>query len=264
MAQAFRPASYHAFTDTSSYHVVSIDYRGFGHSSGTPSEEGLIEDASAVIEWATGVAGIPSSRVVLLGQSLGTAVVSGVADKYTEKGVEFAGVILVAGFSDLATMLSEYRIAGIFPVLAPFRAWPSLLNLLHKFVVDKWNSADRVANIVRNTRKRLRLSLVHSMNDPDIPWTEDNKLFRSAVNGSTKFDDEEAFEAWKEERTIRKGEDAFVTTWRSDPDIVVRQELFPFGGTLQRDSSGSNNSNSTNRSQATTISWDPLPYHWLL
>lgn len=263
MAQAFRPASYHALTDTSSYHVIAIDYRGFGHSSGTPTEEGLIEDASTIIEWATNVACIPSSRVVLLGQSLGTAVVSGVADKYAEKGVEFAGIVLVAGFSDLATMLSEYRIAGLFPVLAPFRAWPTLLNLLHKSVVDKWKSADRVANIVRNTKNRLRLNLVHSKNDPDIPWTEDNKLFRSAVNASTKFDDEEAFEAWKEERTVRKGDDAFVTTWKSDPDIVIRQELFPYGGTLQRRCSFTYHpSTEANSNQGIIVSWDLLPCRW--
>ena len=157
-------------------------------------------------------------------------MVSGVADKYTEEGIEFAGIILVAGFSDLATMLSEYRIAGLFPVLAPFRVWPTLLNLLHKCVVDKWKSADRVSNIVRNTKNRLRLSLVHSKDDPDIPWTEDNKLFRAAVAATNDFVNDEAFEIWKEERTISKGGDAFVTTWKSEPDIVVRQELFPFGG----------------------------------
>jgi len=210
--------------------VISIDYRGFGHSSGTPSEKGLIEDASAVVDWAIEVAGVPSNRIVLLGQSLGTAVVSGVADKFTEEGIEFAGIVLVAGFSDLATMLSEYRIAGLFPVLAPFRVWPTLLNLLHKCVVDKWKSADRVSNIVRNTKNRLRLSLVHSKNDPDIPWTEDNKLFRAAVAATNDFFNDEAFEVWKEERTISKGDDAFVTTWKSEPDIIVRQELFPFGG----------------------------------
>lgn len=207
-----------------------MDYRGFGHSSGVPSEAGLIEDASALVEWTTSVAGIPPERLVLLGQSLGTAVVSGVAEKYASQGVEFAGIVLVSGFSDLATILSEYRIAGLFPVLAPFRAWPSLLQLLHRFVVDKWNSANRLASIVRNTKNRLRLSLVHSKNDHDIPWTEDNKLFLAAVNESVKISTDEDFEVWKEERTVRKSDDAFVTTWRSEPNIIVRQEVFPYGG----------------------------------
>lgn len=209
---------------------MSVDYRGFGHSSGNPSETGLIEDASTVVEWALNVAGIPPERVVLLGQSLGTAVVSGVAERYSLQGVEFAGIVLVAGFSDLTTMLSEYHIAGLFPVLGPVRSIPFLLRLLHNFVVDKWHSADRLANIVRNTKNRLRLSLIHSKNDPDIPWTEDNKLFKSAVNESVKIATDDEFDAWKEQRTIRKSQDAFVATWKGEPNILVRQEVFPYGG----------------------------------
>src|SRR5271168_2206552 len=39
-------------------HVLTFDYRGFGRSSGTPSERGIILDAIAVVDWATNVAGI--------------------------------------------------------------------------------------------------------------------------------------------------------------------------------------------------------------
>ncbi|CAM1504683.1 Fc.00g022740.m01.CDS01 [Cosmosporella sp. VM-42] len=230
VAQGFRPDSYHALTDTSSYHVIAIDYRGFGHSTGAPTESGVIEDAATLVEWAIDVAGVPPSRIALLGQSLGTAVVSGVAEKYALKGVEFAGITLVAGFGDLASLLTGYRIAGIFPVLAPFRAVPPLERLFRRFVVDKWHSADRLANIVRNTRTRLRLNLVHAKNDRDIPWTEDNKLFRAAANETVGILDDGEFDAWKEQRTVRKGNDAFVTTWTSNPNIVIRQELFPYGG----------------------------------
>ena len=97
--------------------------------------------------------------------------------------------------------------------------------------MDKWHSASRLANIVRHTQVRLRLSLVHAKNDRDIPWTEDNKLFRAAANETAKGSlDESEFEKLKERRTTHKGKDAFVTTWRSDPDIIIRQELFPYGG----------------------------------
>lgn len=191
---------------------------------------GLIEDSATLVEWAINVAQVPPNRIVLMGQSLGTAVASGVAERYALDGVEFAGIVLVAGFSDLATMLSEYRMGGVFPVLAPFRAWPSLLRLLHRFVVDKWHSAGRLENIVKHTKSRLRINLVHAKDDKDIPWTEDDKLFRAATNGTTGSMSDEEFKHWKEEQTVTKGEDAFVTTWKSEPNIVVRQELFPRGG----------------------------------
>ncbi|KJZ78156.1 hypothetical protein HIM_02194 [Hirsutella minnesotensis 3608] len=229
IAQAFRPYTYHALTDTSSYHLVAIDYRGFGLSTGIPSEEGLIQDASALVEWATKVAGISPSRIVLIGHSLGTAVVSGVAERYAAMGIEFAGIVLVAAFSDLSSLLSGYRIGGLIPILGPFASWPAFVRLLDRFVVDKWNSANRLDSIVRNTKTRLRLNLVHAANDKEIPWTEDNRLFRAVVNSTTGALHDDKFSEWKEERTVHKGDDAFVTTWRAEPDIIVRQELFPYG-----------------------------------
>lgn len=181
------------------------------------------------------VAGIPSTRIVLLGQSLGTAVVSGVAERYTAQNTEFAGIVLVAGFSDLASMLSQYRIGGVIPVLAPFKVIPVLLRALRKCVVDKWHSADRLAGIVQNTQGRLRLSLVHAINDGDIPWTEDNILFKAAVMPKVmstvdNANDDKSFQSWKDGITVRKGKKGFVTTFKAEPDIVVRQELFPYGG----------------------------------
>lgn len=166
----------------------------------------------------------------MLGQSLGTAVVCGLAERYAIKGVDFAGIVLVAGFSDLASMLSGYRIAGVIPILGPIRHWPALARKLERFVVDKWHSANRVANIVRNTKTRLRLTMIHAMNDRDIPWTEDQKLFRAAVTGSAAFADDDDFAAWKEAQTVRHDDGASMTSWKSKPDLLVRQELFPYGG----------------------------------
>ncbi|KAK3937200.1 Alpha/Beta hydrolase protein [Diplogelasinospora grovesii] len=236
VAQAIRPASYHALTDGSpSTHVLAIDYRGFGHSTGSPTEQGLILDGTAAVDWAMQVAGIPSSRIVLLGQSLGTAVTSGVAEHFSHEGVDFAGVILVSGFSSLPTMLSGYAIAGWVPVLRPLAAWPWLLRKVTNRVVDKWESAQRLGEVVRTVKQRngrLRLTLVHAKNDWDIPFHEDDKLFAGAVNGTLSDPagmGEQVMEKEKEQRTTHTGEDAWVAKWK-DGDVVVRQEVFPYGG----------------------------------
>lgn len=227
-----RPYTFHGLTDTSSYHVLSIDYRGYGYSTGSPGESGLIQDAYTAVEWAIKVAGVPPSQIVLLGQSLGTAVTSAVAEKYAVQGIEFAGIVLIAGFSDLATMIGGYRMGGLVPLLGPFSYWPGFVKALDRFIVDKWRSADRLVNIVRHTKSRLRLSLVHARDDSDIPYTEDNKLFQAAVGELLGSVDEAEFLAMKEQRTIHKGKDSAVTTWESEPDILIRQELVPYGGTF--------------------------------
>lgn len=231
VAQGQRPDGYHALTDTSSYHVFAIDYRGFGYSSGTPSEHGLIADAATLLDWIMNVAQIPPERIVILGQSLGTAVASGVAELYAAQGLEFGGIILVAGFSNLPKMLTGYRMGGVIPILGPLKSIPPLTGLLERVIWDKWPSADRLSRLVGLTKNRLRLSLIAASDDPDIPCSESDKLFRAAVNAT--FADEmndETFAAWKEKRTIRKRQDAFVATMTAEPNIVVRQELFPYGG----------------------------------
>ncbi|KAI0473543.1 alpha/beta-hydrolase [Xylariaceae sp. FL0804] len=231
IAQAVRPGSFHTLTDTSNYHLLTIDYRGFGKSTGSPSEAGLILDGVAAVDWAMSEAGVPASRIVLIGQSLGTAVTSGVAEHYAMQGVGFAGVVLVAAFSDMPTLLSSYTAAGFIPVLSPLRGIPPLLRFFQSFVVDKWKSADRLANIVRRTQTRLRLTLIHAKNDLEIPCHESDVLFQSAANASLSEGlGNEEFASWKSERTVERRDGTFVSTVEAEPDIVIREELVPYGG----------------------------------
>ena len=227
IAQMCRPDSFHALTDTSSYHVLAIDYRGFGHSTGVPSEQGLITDAEALVEWAVNVARIPTSQIVLLGHSLGTAVASGVAERYALKGIDFAGVVLVAGFGDLASMISGYRISGLVPLMGPFAKVPGVAQLLGAFIVDKWHSANRLANIARHA-KRLNLQILHAKDDSDIPCTESDKLFRSAALAVTNGESVQ-FDEFKAARTVATDEGS-VSTVTVKKGVTIRQELIPYGG----------------------------------
>lgn len=158
------------------------------------------------------------------------------AEHFAKEGVDFAGVVLVAGFSSLPTMLSGYSIAGWVPVLAPFRLSPWLLHHLMRFIVDKWLSADRLKDVVGVIQARngtLRLHLVHAWNDRDIPYYEDDKLFMTAVSGLASGGgplSEDDLKAEKATRTVHRGKRSFTTTWK-DGNITIRQELFPYGGT---------------------------------
>ena len=52
--------------------VVLVNYRGFGQSTGTPSERGLVDDAKAIVRWAR--ERCPDRPLVLFGMSLGSGV----------------------------------------------------------------------------------------------------------------------------------------------------------------------------------------------
>jgi fermentation-respiration switch protein FrsA (DUF1100 family) len=53
--------------------VFLVDYRGYGQSTGEPSEEGLYRDARAIYDTVAG-RGFSPNRIVVFGESLGSAV----------------------------------------------------------------------------------------------------------------------------------------------------------------------------------------------
>jgi len=58
--------------------VLMFDYRGYGLSEGTPSEQGLYEDVRAAYQWLLDE-GARSERIILYGYSLGSAPVTDLA-----------------------------------------------------------------------------------------------------------------------------------------------------------------------------------------
>jgi fermentation-respiration switch protein FrsA (DUF1100 family) len=55
------------------YHVLMLDYRGFGRSEGKPTLDGIVEDAMAALAHLRTRADVDRDRVVVFGQSLGGA-----------------------------------------------------------------------------------------------------------------------------------------------------------------------------------------------
>ena len=61
------------------YNTLLFDYRGYGQSSGKPSESGTYLDAQAAWRYLTETKGISSEHIVLFGESLGGAVAAWLA-----------------------------------------------------------------------------------------------------------------------------------------------------------------------------------------
>jgi abhydrolase domain-containing protein 12 len=189
IAQGWRTDTYRALSAGAAHRIfiLTADYRGFGNSTGNPTENGLIADGIALVDWALNVAHIPPHRIVIVGQSLGTAVATAVADHYISdietRRKEFAGILLVAAFSDIPTLMGTYAIGYLIPILSPLRLIPRLQSCFARRIRDSWNTVSRLENIVRQS-ERLNLVLIHAKNDWDIPWKHSNTLFNAAVTAT--------------------------------------------------------------------------------
>lgn len=234
VAQGWRTDTYRALVDggTDNMHILSFDYRGFGHSSGVPSEAGILIDGIAAVNWAMGVANIPPERILIFGQSLGTYVASAVAEHFARQEIEFAGLVLVAGFTDLPTLLSSYAIAGYIPILAPLKKYQRIVDFLNSFLVDTWPTAERLREYVK-VSQRVRLSIIHALDDMEIPWFHSNGLFAAAFEGSAAgVLEAQHFQEVKSQNTIDTGNGTFVTTWNDGENRIIRQQVIGFGGEL--------------------------------
>ncbi|KAF2151989.1 alpha/beta-hydrolase [Myriangium duriaei CBS 260.36] len=168
-------------------HVLAFDYRGFGRSTGTPTEAGLIEDALSVIRWATTIGKVPTNRILLLGQSLGTAVVTGALEALVKQDLrtDFAGVMLCAPFAEAASAIMSYKLLGLLPMLAPLARLDALQAWFIGSVRDQWNTKDRLRNIMKSNH-RLRLTMLAATSDMLISSGNTNELFDVSVEAASQ------------------------------------------------------------------------------
>jgi alpha-beta hydrolase superfamily lysophospholipase len=81
------------------FDVLAFDYRGYGRSSGRPSEEGTYRDARAARDVLLRQPAVDPARVFYLGESLGAAVALELAHEHPP-----AGLILQSPFTSVRDM----------------------------------------------------------------------------------------------------------------------------------------------------------------
>ena len=162
-----RVQHYQAFAARLRANVFTPEYRGFGDSSGVPSEAGLTTDALAAWDWLRAHGAAPED-VLVVGNSLGTGVAvqfaSALQEMQLERGVEPQnprGVVLLAPFSSIESLLDTYYIMGLVPLLAPLRVFPFLSGKSFAFVratgshtSGEWGKND--AHVLSPKKDKLR------------------------------------------------------------------------------------------------------------
>lgn len=143
----------HLFRDRLHTSILVFDYRGYGRSEGTPSEEGVLADARAARRWLAARTKVPEQDIVLAGHSLGGAVAVDLAAK---DGA--SGLILESTFTSLPDTAARH-----FP-LVPVR-------LMMRNRLDSYSKIPSYQG---------PLLQVHGEADRIVPYALGRKLFGAA------------------------------------------------------------------------------------
>ncbi len=133
--------------------VMIFDYRGYGRSEGQPNEAGVLLDARAARAWLAKRAGVQEKDIVLLGESIGGAVM---VDLAAADGAR--GLVLENSFTSLADVAAHHY--PFFPARALMR-----------------NRLDSLAKIGQYHGPLL---IRHGDADTIIPFEQGQRLFAAA------------------------------------------------------------------------------------
>ncbi|KAL9113761.1 MAG: hypothetical protein Q9227_002206 [Pyrenula ochraceoflavens] len=143
--------------------VLMLEYRGYGHSTGTPDENGLIVDAQTGLNWVRDNA--KDTKIVIYGQSLGGAVSIRLVKDNIGSG-DIAALILENTFTSIKKM-----IPAAFP---PARY---LARLCHQY----WPSEEMLPHITD-----LPILFLSGLKDEIVPPSQMRDLY-SACKAKTKI-----------------------------------------------------------------------------
>jgi fermentation-respiration switch protein FrsA (DUF1100 family) len=134
--------------------VFMLDYRGYGRSEGTPSEQGTYYDADAALAYLRATPEVDPAGVVLYGQSLGAAVAVELATRERVRAL-----ILEAPFASVPAMAR-----AVYPWLP---IWPLLRT--------RYDSLARIGGV------RAPLLILHGERDEVVPYDQGRALYAAAA-----------------------------------------------------------------------------------
>jgi len=129
-----------------------LDYRGYGRSEGSPDEAGTYEDARAAYRWLA-ARGTSPERLVLFGESLGSAVATQLATEVASRAL-----VLESPFTSVPDMAR-----AVYPFLP---LWP--------FVRTRYDTLSKIEAL------RVPLLILHGERDEVVPFAQGRRVFEAA------------------------------------------------------------------------------------
>jgi fermentation-respiration switch protein FrsA (DUF1100 family) len=158
-----------AWLPAEGYNVFTLDYRGFGKSTGAPDIEGALLDAETGMRWLAQQPDVQSGPIFLLGQSLGGAIGLTLASEWEKRGKQppFSAVVLDSTFAGFRSIAQDKL--GDF-----WLTWPFQIPLSWT-ITDDYEGVDRIADI-----SPVPVMIIHSVRDSIIPFHNGTELYDAA------------------------------------------------------------------------------------
>ncbi|WP_278351152.1 MULTISPECIES: alpha/beta hydrolase [Marinobacter] len=151
------------------YNVFTIDYRGYGQSTGAPDIEGALHDVETGLRWLAQRRADSEHPLYILGQSLGGALGITLASEWVQRDEqpELNGIILDGTFSGFRYIAREKL--DLFWLTWPFQ-YP-----LSWTIPDDYEGTDRIAGV-----SPVPVMIIHSVRDGIIPFEHGVRLYEAA------------------------------------------------------------------------------------
>jgi fermentation-respiration switch protein FrsA (DUF1100 family) len=133
------------------YNFLIIDYRGYGKSSGTISEDGFYRDAEAAYMFLLQEKGFTPQDIIIYGRSVGSGVAVDLAGKHKTRGL-----ILESPYASLKKLANE-KLPFLFPSL---------------YLLLSFNNIQKIKNV------DSPVILLHGSIDTLIPASHSERLFK--------------------------------------------------------------------------------------
>jgi fermentation-respiration switch protein FrsA (DUF1100 family) len=146
------------------FNVLTLDYRGFGRSQGTPTLDGVVDDAAAALAYLRTRPDVDATRLIVVGQSLGGATALRLLAR-DAAGVRLA--VLDSAFASYRQIAREA--AGTAGILAP----------LAPLVINAFPGPDKDP-ITALKSVRVPLIFVHGTHDALVPHDHSTQLHAAA------------------------------------------------------------------------------------
>lgn len=151
--------------------VFAVDYRGFGKSGGSPSEDVLIHDAEEFVDYAIEHLGLLPEECFVVGRSLGGGVAVQLASKQ-----RFEALILINTFTSLPDVASE--IYPFLPTQQIMRNRFDSLSIADTIQIPVFQTHDRQDEIISFKNGR---ALYDNFKAPKDFWIHENATHNTAM-----------------------------------------------------------------------------------